>query len=68
MKTGQIVLYVIGAVVIGAIIYYLVVWRKKLETEKQQLETGAPIAVRPTINITEATGEQPTEAITIRRS
>lgn len=68
MKTKTIIFYIIAILVIGVIIFFLLKWRKKLETEKTNLETGKAELVRmdirdiePTIEITQA----PTE---IRRS
>lgn len=41
MKTKTIIFYILGIAIIGAIIFFLLKWRKKLETEKQELETGS---------------------------
>jgi len=49
MKKSTIFVYVIGVVVIGVIIYFLIKWRNKLETEKKDLESGKSILIKKDI-------------------
>lgn len=62
MKTKTIIFYIIGILVIGVIIFFLLKWRKKLETEKQELEAGTKPLVVPGKDITELTDIKITEA------